>query len=370
MFRKAFLILTISSLLAPTLYAKNLNSWIDEPTMGNLLQKATEQVNDICAPLPQLDGTRFQSMTSSATMLPAENFKGGSYYGQIHILAAESKPYHYAETYHAQLAGLQDPAAKDYLIRWTNIDNARTILLKDADLLEISDKEVFVDGTKLKDEEESLKEEYDDLKAEVDQYNQQCAGQPANEFCSNWYKDLSARIADFKKRAAEHNEKVKAWQPRKSELDKSVNEWVTKVGSWEQIIRAFIADVKEYLKDTGKCSPERHEELQDQVNAWCKVLNQPYACRQWHPMDPAQDCEAWHTIYILNRGCYNARHAINEECYGGGDPTHQYEESEALKRANFCNELILKHCSKSASNWGRRFKFGIESAGNNFYIPY
>jgi hypothetical protein len=53
---------------------------------------------------------------------------------------------------------------------------------------------------------------------------------------------------------------------------------------------------------------------------------------------------------IRNVQCTNARRAINQECYRGGDPEHRGEERTAARTANECRRLF-----RTRSCRGRQF---------------
>jgi Novel toxin 16 len=81
----------------------------------------------------------------------------------------------------------------------------------------------------------------------------------------------------------------------------------------------------------GNCTPQRHAELQAAVTAACKVESR--AC------DYTQDCATLEANYSKNIACAEAREAINDECFFGGDPGHQQAAQEARRAAHKCIAL-------------------------------
>ncbi len=82
----------------------------------------------------------------------------------------------------------------------------------------------------------------------------------------------------------------------------------------------------------GQCEPDRKKFLQDQVNTNCKPY--PARCR---PLDSCSSTELRQTQF---NNCGDARKAINNECFGGGDKGHQQAYTKAREDAAICKGLL------------------------------
>jgi hypothetical protein len=78
------------------------------------------------------------------------------------------------------------------------------------------------------------------------------------------------------------------------------------------------------------CSPQRHLQLQDRVNKICK--NIPHSC------DDVIGCKELRDRGRTAVSCAAARAAINQECYGGGNPGHLEAQLSARRAANKCRD--------------------------------
>ncbi|MGD9642703.1 MAG: hypothetical protein AB7V08_08195 [Elusimicrobiales bacterium] len=138
-----------------------------------------------------------------------------------------------------------------------NISNKRNELLSDAGLLNAKDSGLYDSGVQIDNAAEAFAKEKAALQAEINQYNQKCSGQPASNYCTNWYNKLSAKLSDYNRRVEIHNQNVKAWRIDVQNLKSIVDSWRSKVQEWEAIILDFIEDAKALLAnpDTGTCPP-------------------------------------------------------------------------------------------------------------------
>jgi hypothetical protein len=90
-------------------------------------------------------------------------------------------------------------------------------------------------------------------------------------------------------------------------------------------------------KNTGNCSGPKHAYLQFQVNFWC----------QWQgtrSCSPADSCDENKRKLRANSRCADARRAINQQCYNGGDAGHQIAEEEAKNAVRNCIALQAQCC--------------------------
>lgn len=228
--------------------------------------------------------------------------------------------------------------------------------------MDSTDTGLYAEGVQIDKNAAALNQERAKLSADIDAYNKKCAGQPVSTYCTNWYNKLVAWQNDLQKRIAAHNKHVEEWRGRVKTFKSVVDNWIGVLTGWEQEIIDFINKAESYFYGaTGNCGAQQHAALQQAVNDACKVPNEPYACKQWNPNDPAKDCSEWRKIYQRNIDCYNARREINQTCYDGGNPTHQDEERIAAERADKCWLLIQESCLKAIapSIPGRRYGGGF-----------
>lgn len=336
---------TLLAFISPGISAENYTPKFDQGVdLKEFIRAATNPSLQTCTPFPPTIFTAVKT-THSVKVLPKP--RAGSYFGPLQPIVSGNKAYPYAQKYLPPLHSSQNPAAKELLIQWENIENARVLLLDEAQALELKDAKLYADGEQIAQNAVELNKEIEAWKADVATYNAECAGQPVNDKCTAERDRLLKWKQDLEQKIATHNANYDAWKARANELTGSVNNWRSKLKSWEQAILYFIEKAQAFLVDTGDCTYERHRELQNQVDDACKISGQPYKCTQWNPNDPALDCEQWWRQHELNLTCAEARHNINTECYKGGDPTHQREEELAVERAKECGELIAKFCLKT-----------------------
>lgn len=343
MYRLVFTAALLASLL-PGAYAQDYAPKFDQGLdLKEFVQAATDPALQTCTPLPQIDLAVVKT-TLLVKELPKP--KAGSYFGPLQPIVAGNKAHLYSQKYVPPLHSSPDPVAKELLIQWGNIENARVLLLNEANALEGKDAKLYADGEKIAQDAAALNKEIEAWKAETVAYNEQCAGQPVNTNCTNWYNKLVAWQEDLKKQIAAHNAAYAAWKERAQALTDSVNGWKGRVRAWEQAILYFIEKAQIFLKDTGKCTYDEWEELQDAVDNSCHSGLES-SCKQLHPNEPTLDCSTWRLYLARNIACYVARHDINTKCYDGGNPGHQEAEQNASNAIAKCQGLISQFCLKS-----------------------
>lgn len=84
---------------------------------------------------------------------------------------------------------------------------------------------------------------------------------------------------------------------------------------------------------TGKCTPEKHAELQAAVDAACKTAKMK--CTNQH------DCDTLLTNMALFGKCIAAREKINDTCFEGGNKTH-VDELKTLRSGRETCETLIK----------------------------
>lgn len=357
---RLLLALIMLVLFSPGIYAQNYNPKFNGgPDIAEFLQAAADSAFP-CLPFPPIKEAVKGIPSGDADLPMRKGLRAGSFYGALRPSVADNAIYAYPKKYIPPLEASQDPAAKELLVQWENINNARILLLDEAQVLELKDSGLYTEYLQLAQNAAALNKEIEALRAAWAAHQQGCPV-PHDAACTAEHNRLVEWDKDLRQRITIHNANYEDWLKRKKALDDSVTGWRSKLKSWEQVILGFIEKVQAFLKDTGNCKPKQHEALQQQVKDACKVPNEPYACRQWNPNDPAKDCSEWRVIYQRNIDCYNARREINQTCYDGGNPTHQDEERIAAERADTCWLLIQESCLKAIapSIPGRRYGGGF-----------
>jgi hypothetical protein len=341
---RSLLTAALLAFISPVISAENYIPKFDQGVdLKEFIKAATAFSLQTCTPFPP---TTFSAVKTTRLMKELPKPRAGSYFGPLRPIVTGNKTYPYAQKYPPLIQPSQDPAAKELMIQWENIENARTLLLDEAQGLETKDAQLYADAEQIEQNAAALNKEIEAWEAEAAAYNQQCAGQPVNTNCTNWYNKLVSWQEDLKQRIAAHNANYDAWKQRAQALTDSVNGWKGKVNIWEQAMLYFIEKAQIFLKDTGKCTYEEWEELQDAVDNSCHS-GLDSSCKQWHPSEPTLDCSTWRAYLARNIACYAARHDINTKCYDGGDPGHQEAEQNALNAMANCQGLITKFCVKT-----------------------
>jgi hypothetical protein len=85
---------------------------------------------------------------------------------------------------------------------------------------------------------------------------------------------------------------------------------------------------------TGRCDPNTHRNLQDRVNYTCKRSG-PRSCSA-----QGLSCGEIQTRISRNAACIDARNAINNHCYGGGDAGHREAVDIAINASQACQAKL------------------------------
>ncbi len=87
---------------------------------------------------------------------------------------------------------------------------------------------------------------------------------------------------------------------------------------------------------SGDCTPEQHRALQDEVNSACKSGKR--ACNL------QQDCATLLENIGKNQRCADARAAVNNTCFKGGDSGHNIALTDALTATAKCTGFYNTKC--------------------------
>ncbi|MBI4655801.1 MAG: hypothetical protein HY746_03525 [Elusimicrobia bacterium] len=260
----------------------------------------------------------------------------GYFWGPYHPWILDNAYYKYALKYPPQLQQHENPIAYQLLAEWQSIETTKGTLLQEAYNLNSKDSTLYAEGVQLDKEAEALKQEVDKYNAEVAAYNQQCAGQPVNQYCMNWYNRLVAWGRDLKRRIEIHNQKVLDWRNRVQGLKNSVNTFTGKIESWQNKIREFISKSREFLNDYT-CTKEELKVLNEKVRLACDAVQM--SC------NPTQDCETLLINISRHKACIDAHKERTNRCYAGvPDPGHQQELYEREQGQQKCIKYYEEKC--------------------------
>jgi hypothetical protein len=185
-----------------------------------------------------------------------------------------------------------------------------------------------------------LNQEFEQYALEINAHNAKCAPAPNQEiyeWCLGDHRRLDSwKDAIRKKNSAYTAEQqkfiplVRAYNNRAKTLSDNIQGWLDKLGD-------FVERLKNALNDViGSCTEKQRGELQDKVNAFCKVNR---SCK-----DQKLTCAELNARLALNVACAAARDDINNACYGGGNQTHQDEARRARESAIKCKLRISQEC--------------------------
>lgn len=219
------------------------------------------QSQQSCMPIPQVGLNTAEGISHERIIPPAlwraakagPGYLGGPYDPRV----INSVPYQNALMYPTLIGQHESQTAYYLLARWESLKTTRSELLSDAGSLNSMDSALYREGVEIDNAAAAFEREKAALQAEVARYNQQCAGQPATYYCTAWYNNLKAKIADYNRRVNTHNQKVEVWRGKVQNLKNSVSSWLPKVDEWEMVILDFIEDARSYLAnpDAGTCPP-------------------------------------------------------------------------------------------------------------------
>jgi hypothetical protein len=176
---------------------------------------------------------------------------GGTIFGPFLPRVAESQPYKSAQELLAPIkllpAKVQAPLAAD----WQSIEGIRSDLLDSAKSLDAEDGSLYDEAVSINAEQAQLQKRIDDFNADVNNYNQQCAGQPVNQPCQDWFARIGAARTQLLSDIANHNARVDNWNARYNALSANAASQNQKVSDWEAAIGRFSANATKALDTAG-----------------------------------------------------------------------------------------------------------------------
>ncbi|TWT45054.1 hypothetical protein RAS1_14750 [Phycisphaerae bacterium RAS1] len=101
--------------------------------------------------------------------------------------------------------------------------------------------------------------------------------------------------------------------------------------------------------DPGRCTPEQHKALQDNVNSACKPNygGGGFGCSPPGAFVPiGAYCQSTKSNILRASKCAQARETINNACYGGGDDGHKEQAANARRAASNCADQYFRHCGR------------------------
>lgn len=228
------------------------------------------------------------------------------------------------------------------------VRDKRSQLVPEAAGLDSDDDTLIAENSRLAEEKRNLDSELADLSRQINDHNARCNPAPDDasyQQCVANASRLNSWRDQYNNKIADYNGRLGNYQTRLNRLKQAWAGLVQSVDAWGTEIQALIDRiVKEFNKtDTGDCTAEQHRTLQDEVDQACK---RPRACIG------NMECPELRDNLRKNQECYNARKAINDTCYRGGDEGHKQALAEAQNAINNCLDFITKNCGAGMSAKG------------------
>lgn len=261
---------TLLGLSSSGIFAQNYNPKFDQGLdITEFVQAATGDTSQqTCLPFPSLE-LQTAKIGSIATVILMDfwkSLKAGPGYlgGPYDPRVLYSKPFQDGLMRASLLGQHESQTAHALLVEWESVKTTRSGLLAEAGALNNRDSALYREGVAIDNAAAAFAKEKEALQAEIAQYNQQCAGQPVNTICTNWYNKLTAKVAEYNGRVAIHNQKVEVWRSNVQSLKNSVSSWLAKVQEWESIILYFIRKADSFLSGHPICllQKENYELIQ------------------------------------------------------------------------------------------------------------
>lgn len=186
-----------------------------------------------------------------ATPKAADVHTFGSVFGPFLQRTLESQPYKSASELLAPIKLLPAQVQAPLTEEWKTIESVRLDLLDAAKPLDVEDGSLYDEAVSINKETPLLQKRLDDLNADIDNYNRQCAGQPVNQFCQDWFGRIATAKAQLSTDIGNHNKRVDVWNGRYNDLSARAAAHNKKVDDWEASIGAFAARASKALDDGG-----------------------------------------------------------------------------------------------------------------------
>jgi putative RNase toxin 16 of polymorphic toxin system len=98
-----------------------------------------------------------------------------------------------------------------------------------------------------------------------------------------------------------------------------------------------LLSAEEPLRPPGDCAEAEHKVLKAEVGRACKTTSMK--CYDH------QECSELLSNWLTYQRCINARRAIMDKCFRGGDESHRREVDNYERGASECSQLMLvKRC--------------------------
>ncbi len=185
-----------------------------------------------------------------------------------------------------------------------------------------------------------LDAETDLYKADATIFRSRCA--PARDaetwkWCGVEITRLNEWLASLTKRGDAYNDELEKFHVESRPYDARVAVLTTKIESWEQDVNKLVARIEDALKkNVGTCTVEQYDRLDDAITKLCKQTK--WSC--------AEDQTCVELLANLNAGqkCFDARKAMMDECFGGGDPIHDNVLVEVKNGIDRCRRIYRTKC--------------------------
>lgn len=176
--------------------------------------------------------------------------------------------------------------------------------------------------------------------ADVGTHRAQCAparDQATWEWCLKDKERLDKWLASLNTRGDAHNEELARFHIESKPYDARLAALVAKIETWTAAVNDLIARIESALKkNTGTCTEAEFDRLDGAITELCKRAK--WACTE------DQTCSV--LLANLNAGqkCHDARKAVMDQCFAGGDPVHEGVLREVQNGIDRCRRIYRDKC--------------------------
>lgn len=193
-----------------------------------------------------------------------------------------------------------------------------------------------------------LDKETESYKTEADIHHSRCA--PARDeatwkWCLEDKKRLDLWLDKLTQNGDAHNAELEKFHTESRPYDARLAVLIAKIESWERAVNDLIGRIKEALgKNIGTCTAEEFDRLDDAITELCKRAK--WVCVE------EQTCTVLLANLNAGKKCFDARKAMMDQCFGGGDPTHDRVLRETQNGIDRCRRIHRTKCEGAGVKGG------------------
>jgi len=164
-----------------------------------------------------------------------------------------------------------------------------------------------------------------------------------------WCQEEENRLGVWRgklvKRGDEHNAKLAKFHTESKPYDARLAALGAKIESWISAVDALIGRIKQAIwTSTGTCSVEEFDRLDNAITELCKRAK--WACTE------EQTCTELRVNLRAGQACYDARKAMMDRCFGGGDGAHHGVLRQVQNGIDRCQRIYRQKCEGAGAAGG------------------